>query len=198
MKKCIQMILFLVIPIFASGQEYAISKFALSVNPIGFLQFGPSVSVETGITGNLALNAHVRFPTLGLLSYVVNEDDDGLDELKGFAVGGGAIYFFGENRNKPYAGMLIDYNKFECLYGQYEDWEWEETINSVVLMLNGGYRFRFESGFFINTGVFFGVTINSWDWDYTDSGYGSSDSSERTGTDAQPFGMVEVTFGFEF
>jgi len=198
MKKCLLMMLFLVIPLIASSQEYPISKFALSVNPIGFLQFGPSVSVEAGLTGSLVLNAHVRFPTLGLLSYVVNDDNDGLDELKGFAFGAGVIYFFGDKRNRPYAGMLIDYNRFKGLYAENKDWEWDETTNSIVFLLNGGYRFRFESGFFINTGAFFGVAINSWDWDYTDTSYGSSDESSRTGTDAQPFGMVEVTFGFEF
>lgn len=198
MKKRLLMMLFLVIPLIASSQEYPISKFALSVNPVGFLQFGPSISVETGITGNLALNAHVRFPSLGLISYAVLADNDGLDELTGIAFGAGAIYFFGDKRNRPYAGMLIDYNRFVCLYAQNKDWEWEETTNSVVLLFNGGYRFRFESGFFINTGAFFGVAINSWKWDYTDSSYGSSGTSDRTGTDAQPFGMVEVTFGFEF
>ena len=198
MKKRLLMMLFLVIPLIASSQESSISKFSLSVNPIGFLQFGPSVSAEVGLTGNLALNAHVRFPSLGLLSFVVNAHDDGLDDLNGFAFGAGAIYFFGDKMNKPYAGVLMDYNRFKCLYAQNESWEWDETINSVVLLLNGGYRFRFESGFFINTGAFFGVAINSWDWDYTDAGYGESDTDPRTGTDAQPFGMVEVTFGFEF
>jgi len=197
MKKRLLMMLFLVIPLIASSQEYSISKFSLSVNPLGFLQFGPSISVETGITGNLALNAHVRFPSLGLISYAVLAHNDGLDELTGIAFGAGAIYFFGDKMNKPYAGMLIDYNRFVCLYAQNKDWEWEKTTNSVVLLFNGGYRFRFESGFFI-TGAFFGVAINSWDWDYTDASYGSSDTSDRTGTDAQPFGMVEVTFGFEF
>lgn len=186
------------IPLITWCQESSISKFALSVNPLGFLQFGPSISAEVGLTGDLVLNAHFRFASLGLLSYAVNAHDDGLDELKGFAFGGGMIYFFGDNRNRPYAGLLIDYNRFDCLYARNASWEWEETINSIVLLFNGGYRFRFESGFFINTGAFFGVAINSWDWDYTDTSYGDSDTDPRTGTDAHPFGMVEVTLGFEF
>ncbi len=191
------MTLFLAIPIIVSSQESSISKFSLSANPIGFLQFGPSISVEVGLTGDLVLNAHVRFASLGLLSYAVLADEDGLDDLNGFAFGAGAIYFFGDKTNRPYAGLLIDYNRFYGLYGANESWEWDETTNSIVFLFNGGYRFRFESGFFINTGAFFGVAINMWDWDYTDPSYGGSDS-DRTGTSAQPFGMVEITFGFEF
>ena len=41
MKKRLLMMLFLVIPLIASSQESSISKFALSVNPVGFIQIGP-------------------------------------------------------------------------------------------------------------------------------------------------------------
>ena len=97
MKNYLSIIVLLAIPLIASSQEttllaqhsslmyvpeapmfpgendaYPISGFALSINPLGFLQFGPSISAEIGLTGSLVLNAHVRFPSLGLLSYVVH------------------------------------------------------------------------------------------------------------------------------
>ena len=81
----------------SEGQAaYPISTVAVSVNPLGFIQFGPSINVEIGIKGNLALNVHTRFTSLGLISYVIRSDDGGVDELKGTAFGGGLLYFPGE------------------------------------------------------------------------------------------------------
>ena len=131
----------------------------------------------------------------------MSDSDDGLDDLKGSALGAGLIYFFGDNRSKPYIGVLVDYNKLECLYAQNSDWEWSETTKSIVFFLNGGYRFRFEGGFFINTGAYLGAASNKWEWEYTDTSsdsWGSSDNSSREGNNVKPFGMLEVTLGIEF
>lgn len=176
------------------SDEYNISKFALSVNPIGFVQFGPIINVEFGIVKNLVLNTHVRFTPLGLLSYVVRSDSDGLDKLSGIAYGGGIYYFFGEKRSKPYTGITVEYDKSDALYAKDSQWEWSEIDKTVVLAANGGYRFRFLSGFFINTGANFGVALVKWNWEYSDSTYGNG----GTGNEVKPFGMLEVTFGKEF
>lgn len=183
----------------AKEDENNISRFALSVNPLGFVQFGPMINAEFGITKNLVLNAHVRFPTLGLLT-IYTYDDDGVnpDELSGYAFGGGMIYFFGEKRNKPYAGAMIEYQKAVLIYDQGETWETEETDNSIGLVLNGGYRFRFKGGFFINTGAYLGAAYTTYTWFYTDPSYVSYDYDEFDGTEIFPFGMVEVTVGIEF
>jgi hypothetical protein len=172
--------------------EYSISRFALSVNPIGFVEFGPIVNAEWGLTGNLVINAHMRFPTLGVLTYVVKDEDGDLDELTGMAYGGGLLYFFGEKRNKPYLGMLGEYEQTQNTYAKNEDWESIEDDETIIIMFNGGYRFRFNSGFFINTGAFFGVGRCQWFWRYSDG----SDPSE--GIDYTPAGLVEITIGFEF
>jgi hypothetical protein len=177
---------------------YPLSKIAISVNPVGFVQFGPMVNIEAGVTKSLAVNAHVRFSSVGLLTYVVNDDADGLDELSGIAFGAGSIYFFGKQRNKPYAGILLEYEKVELLYAQFDPWEWKKTNNNFVFACNGGYRFRFKSGFFINTGAYLGAAVTKYEWNYTEPDYGLDDPEPREGTDVTPFGMVEVTLGFEF
>jgi hypothetical protein len=174
------------------NSDNSISRFALSVNPLGFVEFGPLVSAEWGLTGNLVLNAHVRFATLGVLTYVVKDDDGDLDELTGMAYGGGMLYFFGDKRNKPYLGMMGEYEQTQKTYAKNEDWEAIEDDESIIIMFNGGYRFRFNSGFFINTGAFFGVSRCQWFWRNSDG----SDPSE--GVDYTPAGLVEVTIGFEF
>jgi hypothetical protein len=174
------------------NSDNSISRFALSVNPLGFAQFGPLVNAEFGVTKNLVINTHVRFATLGLLTYVVKDEDGDLDELTGLAYGGGVLYFFGEKRNKPYLGMMGEFEKTKNIYAANEEWEATEDDETVIIMFNGGYRFRFNSGFFINTGAFFGVGRCHWFWRRSDG----SDSSEDV--DFTPAGLVEVTVGFEF
>ena len=126
------------------------------------------VNAEFGVTKNLIINTHVRFATLGLLTYVVKDEDGDLDELTGMAYGGGVLYFFGEKRNKPYLGMMGEFEKTKNIYAANEDWEAYEDDESVIIMFNGGYRFRFNSGYFINTGAFLGVARCHWFYRHSD------------------------------
>ncbi|MDP3002800.1 MAG: hypothetical protein Q8N38_06715 [Bacteroidales bacterium] len=178
--------------------QYTMSKFALSLNPLGFCQFGPLINAEFGLTENVVLNTHVRFSSLGLVSYLIHYHEDGLDELSGIAFGGGPLYFIGARRSKPYVGILLEYDQAKMLYAKDEQWEWEQTSKSIIFIFNGGYRFRFEGGFFINTGAYFGAASTRYEWDYTDPSYGNNDHTSRDGTDITPFGMLEVTVGIEF
>lgn len=180
------------------NETYKMSRFALSVNPLGFVQFGPLINAEFGITKSVVLNAHVRFPSLGLLNYVVRTEDEEMAEMSGIAFGGGILYFFGEHRSKPYVGALLEYETVKFLAEEDEPWEWEETTNAAVFFVNGGYRFRFKSGFFINTGLYLGAVFNSYEWEYTDPDYVSYDHDAFEDTEIIPFGMVEVTVGIEF
>jgi hypothetical protein len=170
----------------------------LSLNPLGFLQFGPIVNAEFGVDDDLVINTHVRFSSLGLLTYVSNYDSDGLDQLSGMAIGGGVLKFFGENQSKPYAGILLEYEWGSQQYAMGEPWEWYRDENYGVMIFNGGYRFRFDEGFFINAGLFLGAAVGRYTWDYADLSYGENDNEPRQGTHVVPFGMLEVAFGMEF
>ncbi len=170
-----------------------IRRFSFSVNPLGFLQFGPMINAEFGVIDHLGINAHIRLTTLGLLSYAIRSSDGGVDELSGMAFGGGAIYYFGEARSKFYAGMLMEYESTEAIYSQFEPWEWRENEDIIVFALNGGYRFLFSSGFFINAGAYLGAYRSEYDWYHTDWTLGGGG-----GGDVKPFGMLEVSLGFSF
>ena len=130
------------------------------------------------------------------------EDDDGLDEYKGIAFGGGILHFFGKKRNKPfYLGGIIDFQTNEVLYAEDEEWEWTETSNAIAFVCNGGYRFRFNGGFFVNTGTFLGFASVKSEWEYTDTSpgsWGSNDNSSREDSGLILFYMLEVTLGIEF
>ena len=182
----------------ATPAREPISKFALSLNPLGFVQFGPVINAEFGIRDDLVVNTHVRLAMLGLLSYVIKYHSDGLDNFRGTAAGGGVIKFFGENVHKPYVGGMLEYHRTTSLYAESEAWEWTQVDQAIVIIFNGGYRFRLNGDFFINTGAFLGAAPGIYNWEYTDNSYGDSDNNPRSGTDVTPFGMIEVTLGIEF
>lgn len=182
---------------FKSTQE-PISRFAISINPLGFVQFGPVVNAEFGIRDDIVINTHVRISVLGMLTYVIKYHADGLDALGGIAFGGGAIKFFGEKNHKPYVGILLEYDHSSAVYGKYEQWEWSQIDRTIVFIFNGGYRFRFDGGLFINTGAYLGAATGIYEWTYADPSYGTYDNTSRTGTTLTPFGMLEVSLGMEF
>ena len=170
-------------------------KFAISVNPLGFVQFGPVINAEVGLTENVSVNVHARLASLGLLSYAIHADIDGLDEYTGTGFGGGAIYFLNGSSSSWFIGALMEYEKSTLLYAANEDWEWKQFNKTSVFIFNGGYRFRFDGGFFMNTGAYLGAASTKWNWHFTDFSYSSDGEIGKTIT---PFGMLELTLGFEF
>lgn len=175
-----------------------ISKIAISLNPLGFVQFGPVFNADFRISEDVVINAHIRISVLGMLTYEVKKHPDGLDDLGAMAYGGGVIKFFGEKKHKPYAGILFEYEHSSAIYAQYEQWEWSQTDMALVFIFNGGYRFRFDGGVFINTGAYLGAATGMFEWEYADESYGTNDSTPRVGTTLAPFGMLDVSLGIEF
>ncbi len=176
---------------------YPVPKFAMSVNPLGFIQFGPVLSGEFGLNESTLINAHMRFSSLGLLSWVIRETDAGLDELDAFAFGAGIVRFMGYNQNRPYIGFFLERETSNAVYASgYLD-EWSQDNKTTVFIFNIGYRFNFNDGFFINTGAFFGgaATTYEWRYKYPDLIY---DPEPRSGEDTNAFGMFEVSFGYSF
>jgi len=180
-----------------TNETYSISKFSLSINPLGFIQFGPLISAEFGINSNLVFNTHVRFPSAGVISYIVHEVDDD-DSMTGIAAGAGIIYFVGNNQSKPYIGFLAEFDRTKKVFDVGEDWERAERDNIGVFLFNAGYRFRFENGYYINAGAFLGTAFSSWEREYTNSSYYVSGPRVKSGTDMVPFGMLELAIGLEF
>lgn len=175
-----------------------VSTFAFSFDPLGLIQFGPSFSAELKIRKNLIMNARIRLPALGELSYVIQARTDGLNEFSGIAWGGGLIYLAGNNMNKPYIGFIVEYYSTRGLYAENEEWEWSRNDKAVMLFLNAGYRFRFAGGYFINAGALCGIAMDKYNWEYTVPVYGLNDKRNRNGSLFAPFGMLELSIGIEF
>lgn len=179
----------------------SLEGFAVSANPLGFLQFGPIINLEYGVSEHIVLNGHIRFASLGLLSTIAmyDEDDDIFpDNLTGYGIGGGALYFFGDRQSKPYLGGLIEYHSTLSNYNMDSgNFAWDAESQMAVMVVNGGYRFRFDSGFFINTGAYLGAAIGDYDWYYTNPNNADFGVS-NTSPDTFPFGMLELAFGIQF
>ncbi len=187
-------------------------------NLLGFVQFGPVVTVEYGITRHFVLNAHVRFPSVGALTKAIYEADIDRggrpDKFSGIAFGGGPLYFFAVKKDKAYAGLQFEYEISNALYQQGYVNEWSQDNNKMIIMLNSGYRFRFSQKLipgpnrkfdkfirerlFVNTGVYVGAEKNNYTWKYTDPDAGIDDTSPRQGDKIKAFGMIEVSVGMEF
>ncbi len=199
MKNFLIAVLFVLsINMFAQSGDNAIGKFALSVEPLGFVQFGPLVNAEIGLTDNLVLNAHVRFATAGLLMKIAFRDEVP-DKVENIAFGGGLKYFFGDNKNKPYIGVMGEFGKRTFVDDQGEPYETENTMNHFDFIMNGGYRFRSASGFYLTTGAYVGAEFTNNDiTSFTDPGYYTSERTIENENGIYPFFMLEIGIGIEF
>ncbi len=193
-------------------------RWGLHSNLLGFVQFGPVVSLEYNFTRHITLSAHVRFPSVGALTKMIYEADVDRggrpDKFSGIAFGGGPLYFFNVKKDKAYAGILFEYEMADALYQEDYVNEWTQDNKKMILMLNSGYRFRFgqkiipgehrqfdkfiREGLFVNTGIYLGAERNQYIWKYNDPEADNTDPTPREGTEIRPFGMLEVSVGLEF
>jgi len=193
-------------------------RWAVHSNLLGFVQFGPVVSLEYNFTRHITLNAHARFPSVGALTKMIYEADVDRggrpDQLSGIAFGGGPVYFFTVKKDKAYAGILFEYEMTDALYQEDYVNEWSQDNSKMILMLNSGYRFRFgqkiipgahrqfdkfiRDALFVNTGIYLGAERNEYVWKYNDPDADNTDPTPREGTEIKPFGMLEVSVGIEF
>lgn len=169
-------------------------SFAVLVNPLGFAQFGPIVNVEIGVRPNSYLYLQLRLSALGVLTYVVGEYEE--VSLSSIGIGGGLRYFVPSNDpGRWYVGGGIEYYSESGKGDVGESYEWEGNYSYFIFGVNTGYRWRFL-GFFVNVGLMGGYAAGlSGEWHYTDVSYYDDGESDDAGS--QPYGMLEVSIGWE-
>ena len=183
-------------PLWAQEAGRSDPSVALSFNPVGFILFGPMIHFQVFPTSDFSLNAHLRFPSLGALSWVLELDDDStLDDLSGFAGGAGMRFYLGSGKGQTYLAGHFDYGVQEALYNENGRYEWTSRTESLAFFFGAGYRFRFGPTFFMDTGGMLGVAFSSGEWEYTDPNRVENDP---TYSNTAPYVMGEVNVGFEF
>jgi len=127
----------------AAGEP--LSRFALEVNLLGLLQFGPYVRLHVQVGPELFLSPHVRVGYLGALNYVVwggGGISAGVSLLKFLPAAGANRFYLG-----GFSEAGIDY----------------ESDFVVVLGANAGHRWRLPNGSYWTAGLIAGASYDFWD-----------------------------------
>jgi hypothetical protein len=185
----------------SAGESNAMGSGEIVFHPLGFLQFGPMLDIGPRIGDSTFLDAHFRWSYAGLLYQVI--ETDGFEREanpNGFGVGLKLSHFF-ITSGSPH-GMYIG-GAFEYTWGgsKYTDDEWpayntERKWKGYDIMFNIGYRWRFQSGFFMQLGAFAGFH-NQYkaEWHYTDS---SNKNTYEDPEGVRVIAMLEFSIGTEF
>ncbi len=142
-------LLVLLVPLVAQNTETAtaappgaLKPYAVEVNLLGLLQFGPYVRFHIGVGDNIFISPHVRIGYAGALDWLLF----GLGDI---GAGTSILVFLpSESANRLYAGSFT-----------------EIAVNSngdfvTNLGANVGYRWRFPGGRYWHTGVIAGISYN--------------------------------------
>lgn len=170
----------------------------MSINLLGVIQFGPIIQYEFSVSDNLYLYPSLRIGYLGYLYHVAwgvtSSDSDYLTSpclglgfgIRGFSPNpsGGAVYY----------GGLIEYNTAKAVWSEKETDETYEKYSGLAIMGNFGYRWRYESGMFLNVGIYGGPNITLSDKEFNKS----DDSLKDEYSEMRFIGFLELSFGWEF
>jgi hypothetical protein len=178
-----------------------VSPFALQVNALGFLQFGPFVKAEIKMAPSVFLTPYIRFHAFGIASKAVSMGDADTISIDptSLGIGIGMMRFFPTkgSPNGLYTGILGEYNWITAIKDEGETWEWRTESLGLVVISNVGYRWRMKP-FVYSLGVLLGGYFGlSEEWWYLNSSYASTRRREGTAT-STVYGMLEASIGFEF
>ncbi|OGU39651.1 MAG: hypothetical protein A2X61_09820 [Ignavibacteria bacterium GWB2_35_12] len=162
--------------------NYQMGNSEFLFNPLGFLQFGPIFEYNFRIGQSFFIGPHFRYSAGGVLYHVVADYTEGLD-MTSAAVGISMKNFYGASQDKFYVGGIIEYG-----WGGGELYNDNNNIQYyshtyISLSSNIGYRWRYDSGFFLNVGGIIGI---------------APQLSNDKETETTIIAMAELSFGWEF
>lgn len=153
-----------------------IGKFGFYLDIPGVFQYGPIFSAEIKVRPRMVFKAHYRLSAMSMIrqNNLVRTSLPLELTISSRTFGLGLIHFFGQSKSKFYFGVVVEKEDTYVRYttsittggnfgsGLLMDRRWKEkTLSLVLITANTGYRFRFNSGIFINTGVYAGFATGS-------------------------------------
>jgi hypothetical protein len=158
----------------------------VTINPLGFAQFGPNLEVQPIIGRVMGVALGVRVPYLGLIPHLMASEDNG---SLGFIWMATAAVVFYPGQQAPrgwYVGPRFEIGSgtSEDDYGHYKD-------TPLMAGIDFGYRWMWQSGFNLSVGGQSGVISSSWKCDAQCTG-------DQSGTDIYPFAMAVLALGMRF
>jgi hypothetical protein len=149
------------------------ARYTWSTNPLGFLQLGPNIEFERATSTAHAVGFGVRAPTLGLYTYLLNEDVQ-----SGWSAYG--IYRFYPRRQALhdwYVGPHLEFGGTS-----------NDTYTSQILGFGGefGHRWIKSNGFAIVLGGLLGVLKSNDTW---------KDGTGSAGNETYVIWMLNLSLG---
>ncbi|HUX38870.1 MAG TPA: hypothetical protein VMV44_13300 [Rectinemataceae bacterium] len=175
--------------------------FSLSINPLGFAQFGPIIMGEVMIKPEVFLTPWLRFHALGVLSPIVasSESETVSIDITSLGLGIGAMRFMPspDGLRGWHFGGALEYGWIDSLHAEGENWEWRVSNAQIAIVTNIGYRWRFPPMAFIVGGIAGAAYTFTSTWWYTKDYLGDS-SIHTSKPSVFPFAMLQVAVVMEF
>ncbi|NOQ26806.1 MAG: hypothetical protein GQ564_15710 [Bacteroidales bacterium] len=152
--------------------EYDLALMNLQLDVMGFLMFGPQVSLDFQFANMIAVGPYIRWNYAGLLYQGVITDwfyESTLVSPASYGIGvqAKALIPIGSGMNRPYFGVSYERFKGEESYdpgGTEGKHIWEYKSN--IILVNMGYRMITSSSFNLSLGLSLGVSSETENLDY--------------------------------
>jgi small nuclear ribonucleoprotein (snRNP)-like protein len=169
----------------------------LQLDPLGFLQIGPSVEAGFRVAPLTLIGAAVRLEGLGLLYQgIATQGFQNDASLLSMAIDVMVWQLFpAAGANRWYIGGMVGYGWGSTSGTSYSYGDWKGTNSHIELGVSAGYRWRFPSRFYLDVGGLIGLGIG-----VTDSFYYTSSPSIVHNNDQQDYflGALQLHVGWEF
>ena len=180
----------------AAPSDVPLGSRYFSFNPIGLLQFGPSLDFGLMITDGLYIVPDLRLAGLSVLHYFVSAAYPSLESIPSFAPGVRVYYLF-KQEGKPNCWYLSGLAAYEFWWNTYVNTYSSATTyyHTESLIIGGGfgYRWRGSNHRFFELGLFGGAAVTTLNESWT-----AGQAAESLGNVAMLVGMVELSFGWEW
>jgi hypothetical protein len=166
-------------------------NFALLINPLGFVQFGPQLDLEAKLIPDLYILGAFRMHSLGLLSYALTTD---LTTAYAFGLGVRKFFREADTGDAFYIGLQEQYGINNSGISDSGSGNWTGSAAYLASALDVGYRWRTQEGFIFSLGVLAGLAPVLTDtWHYNNNPGTVYNNDLKT----YLFGMLELEVGYE-
>lgn len=151
--------------------DWSLGRTSVQVNPIGFLQFGPSIQIDTRIKGNTFIGTGIRFSKSGYAYRYLSKTKFACRIPPSEIAASLSITKFFDRAaspNKFYFSLIGEYSQGKSAGPDRLSLSWQGENSEISMLAGVGHRWRFNSGFFMNIGLAAGVSKGMSDnWWYT-------------------------------
>lgn len=160
----------------------SLPQMEVTFDPVGYIFYGPSITVGAGLNDQLSFYGYFRGFGRGLRTVAIKSDPNENDDLSGMNFGVGLSCFLGEDGHGVFIGPQAEFGSSDGLWAKGDDHEWYETSKNLMVALRGGYRLVLNDNLFLNFSTYAGVLQMKNTWDYSDMSYGITDPEPREHT----------------